>query len=229
MKYDNPELREQLAAEYVLGTMPVLVRRRFERLLAADPELARVVEDWTERFGPIDGASLTEEPPARVWHEVERRLALQPTPEARPGWFGSLVFWRTATLAAAAMAAAVILYVSVLAPPAPTMVVAILTDDNGDPSWVALDGGRGGDIAVAPIRTVALDAAHAFELWAIAGGTPHPLGLLAAEPGHPLVVQASLVPAGGALAISIEPAGGSTTGLPTGPVRYKGTVLPRTP
>ena len=43
---------------------------------------------------------------------------------------------------------------------------------------------RGGDVAVSPIRTVALDAAHAFELWAIAGGTPHALGLLAAEPGH---------------------------------------------
>jgi anti-sigma-K factor RskA len=229
MKYDSPELREQLAAEYVLGTMPVLVRRRFERLLATDPELTRVVENWTARLGPIDEESLIEEPPARVWHEVERRLALHPASEARPGWFASLAFWRAATLAAAAMAAAVILYVAVLAPPTPPTVVAILNDDNGDPSWIALGAARGGDVAVSPIRTVALDAAHAFELWAIAGGTPHALGLLAAEPGRPLVVQAALVPAGGVLAISVEPAGGSTTGLPTGPVPYKGTVLPRAP
>jgi anti-sigma-K factor RskA len=41
------------------------------------------------------------------------------------------------------------------------------------------------------------------------------------------MVQASLAPAGAVLAISVEPAGGSPTGQPTGPVRYKGEVLPR--
>ena len=82
-------------------------------------------------------------------------------------------------------------------------------------------------ISVAPIHQVAIDAAHAFELWAIAGGQPRPLGLLAAEPGRPLTVEASLLPAAGdTLAVSIEPAGGSPSGLPTGPVRYKGNVLP---
>ena len=73
---------------------------------------------------------------------------------------------------------------------------------------------------------MAIDAAHAFELWVIAGGKPSPLGLLTPEPGHALMVQASLVPPGGVLAISVEPSGGSPTGLPTGPVPYKGAVLP---
>jgi anti-sigma-K factor RskA len=229
MKYDSPELREQLAAEYVLGTMPVLVRRRFERLLAADPELRQAVEDWTARFGPIDRAAVAQEPPARIWRAVERRLALRPQAAAVPGWFGSLAFWRGATLAAAALAAVAILYVAVGAPPSPTNVVAILSDDQGNPGWIALGGARGDEIAVAPIGKVAVDAAHAFELWAIAEGQPHPLGLLVPEPGHKLMVQAALVPAGGVLAVSVEPTGGSPTGLPTGPVRYKGSILPREP
>jgi anti-sigma-K factor RskA len=226
MKYDNPELREQLAAEYVLGTMPVLVRRRFERLLATDPELRQVVENWTARFEPIDYAAAAEEPPARIWRAVERRLALPSAPATtRPTWWGSLAFWRGATLAAAALAAAAIVYVAVRTPPAPTNVVAILSDDKGDPGWIALRGERNAEIEVAPIRKVAGDAAHAFELWAIAKGPPRPLGLLPPEPGHKLMVQASLVPPGSVLAVSIEPTGGSPTGLPTGPVRYKGNVL----
>lgn len=229
MRYDSPELREALAAEYVLGTMPVLVRRRFERLLIADPELRRTVEGWHERFDPIDYGAPAQEPPARVWRAVEQRLALPRQREARPGWLGSLAFWRGATLAAAALAAAVILYVAVRPAPAPTAVVAILSDDKGEPGWVALENGRGGNIEIAPVRSLALDAAHDFELWAIAGGTPHPLGLLPPDPGHPLAVQASLVPANGVLAVSLEPAGGSQTGLPTGPVQYKGAVLPRAP
>jgi anti-sigma-K factor RskA len=227
MRYDSPELREQLAAEYMLGTMPVLVRRRFERLLAGDPELRRTVEDWNERFDPIDLEDGEEEPPAHVWRAVERRLALPPEAPPRPGWLSSLAFWRGATLAAAALAAAVILYVEVRPSPAPPNVVAILSDDKGDPAWIALSAAHGGDVDVAPIRSVAIDAAHAFELWAIEDGKPHPLGLLAPQPGRPLTVQASVVPADGVLAISLEPSGGSPTGLPTGPVQYKGAVLPR--
>ncbi|HTW53380.1 MAG TPA: anti-sigma factor [Stellaceae bacterium] len=226
MRYDDAELREKLAAEYVLGTMPALVRRRFERLLAADPKLRREVEDWHARFDPIDHGAPVREPPARVWRAVERRLALpRDSAVARPGWLGSLAFWRGATLSATALAAAVILYVAVRPAPSPATVVAILTDDTGAPGWVALGNGRGGSVEVAPVHQVALDAAHAFELWAIAGGTPHPLGLLQPEPGHPLAVEAGLVPAKGMLAISLEPAGGSPTGLPTGPVQYKGKVL----
>jgi anti-sigma-K factor RskA len=229
MKYGSPELREQLAADYVLGTMPLLARRRFERLLASDLELRRVVEAWTDRFGPIDRVAAVQEPPARVWRAVERRLGLPPAATAaRARWFNSLAFWRGATCAAAAIAAMAIAYVAVRAPPTPTNVVAILSDDQGDPGWIA-QSGAGGEVAVVPIRKIAVDAAHAFELWAIAGGPPHSLGLLPAEPGRKLTVQASLLPASGVLAVSIEPAGGSPTGLPTGPVPYKGKLLPREP
>ncbi len=57
MRYDSPELREQLAAQYVLGTMPVRARRRFERLITADPALARMVGDWADRLAPLDSAA----------------------------------------------------------------------------------------------------------------------------------------------------------------------------
>jgi anti-sigma-K factor RskA len=231
MKYDSPDLREQLAAEYVLGTMPVRVRRRFERLLTSDPGLRRAVEDWNARFGPIDRAAAAQEPPARIWRAVERRLALPSATAAieTPGWFGSLAFWRGATFAAAALAAAAIFYIAVSAPLTPTKVIAILSDDKGDLGWIALGGPHGDEIAVAPVHEVPVDTAHAFELWAISKGPPQPLGLLPSEPGQKLMVQASLVPAEGVLAVSVEPAGGSPTGLPTGPVRYKGNVLAREP
>ncbi|HTQ34812.1 MAG TPA: anti-sigma factor [Stellaceae bacterium] len=229
MRYDTPELRERLAAEYVVGTMPTLVRRRFERLMASDAALRREVDDWLARFHPLDQATDAVEPPARVWRSVERQLDLAPAPAPQQlGWFASLAFWRATAFAAAALAAAAIIYVAVGTSPVRTAtVVAILSDDKGAPGWVALAGGHDSDIAVAPIRKVALDAAHAFELWAIAGGKPHSLGLLTPEPDRPLLVAASQVPASAVLAISLEPAGGSPSGLPTGPVEYKGAVLAR--
>ena len=244
MRYDSPELREQLAAEYVLGTLPHLVRRRFERLLADDVALSRMVGDWHARLDPLDAVTAEQEPPARVWQAIERRLELPPVKAAeRQNWFTSLAFWRCATFAAAAVAALAFVYIAVRPAPSPTAtVVAVLSDDKGEARWIALSGARGGDISVAPIgpvesndaggttRSLVASTPHAFQLWAIAGGKPRSLGLLTPEPGHPLMVQASLVPPGSILAVSIEPPGGSTTGQPTGPVPYKGnTTLPANP
>jgi anti-sigma-K factor RskA len=85
---------------------------------------------------------------------------------------------------------------------------------------------RAGDVAIDPVRSQDLSAQKSFELWAIAGGPPKPLGLVSATPGKPLVVPASAVGAAGTvLAVSLEPEGGSPTGLPTGPVLFQGKVL----
>lgn len=49
MKYDNDELRNKLAGEYVLGTLHGYARARFESLLKYDANLRRIVADWSNR------------------------------------------------------------------------------------------------------------------------------------------------------------------------------------
>ncbi len=61
-----------------------------------------------------------------------------------------------------------------------------------------------------------------------AGGTPHSLGLLANHGGTALTLTAdnrARIAAGATLAVSLEPLGGSPTGLPTGPVVATGALL----
>ncbi|MGH7095378.1 MAG: anti-sigma factor [Stellaceae bacterium] len=227
MRYDDPELRRRLAAEYVIGTMPSRARHRFERLAAADRVLADLVADWETRFAPLDDTTLPASPPARIWRAVERRIAgpVATSPQAT-GWLASLGSWRAATGFAVAAGAVLAVYVALApVPPAP-LVVAILSDHSGTPEWIALTGPRRGEVSIAALGPVTGSTGHAFELWAIAGGPPRALGLLTPERGHPLLIAAAAVPLSGAtLAVSREPPGGSPTGQPTGPVLYQGKVL----
>jgi anti-sigma-K factor RskA len=234
MRYEDPELREQLAAEYVLGTMPRRSRRRFERLMAGDPALARTVAAWADRLAPLDATALAEEPPARVWRAVEAQIAADAAPPAPAhAWFGSLAFWRGLAVAACAAAAALIIYITAFpgrtGPPIPA-VVAVLADQSGEPSWIAIAGPQKGEVSVSAVRPQAEDTRHSLELWSIAGGAPRPLGLLQSQSGNAAIIRAvQLPPPGDLLAVSLEPQGGSPTGLPTGPVLSRGKVLLRPP
>src|SRR5579884_532698 len=188
MRYDDPGLRDLLAAEYVLGTMPHRARLRFERIMNQDPALAELVGAWAEHFSAIDRATSAEEPPARVWRAIEARIAASEATASAQSATGlvqplraAVRFWRGFAVAASAVAAALIIYVAVFltgpAPQAPR-VIAVLADHSGAPYWITTAGPRRGEIAVAALRPITGGAGHSFELWGIAGGTPRPLGLL---------------------------------------------------
>jgi anti-sigma-K factor RskA len=234
MRYDDPELRERLAAEYVLGTLPSRSRRRFERLMAEDPALARVVAAWADRLAAIDTATAAEEPPARVWRAVAARTAADAAPPLpAPTGFGLLAFWRGLAIAACAATAALIIYIAAFprpsGPPAPT-VVAVLADQSGDPNWIAMAGPQQGEVSISAVRPRAVDTKHSFELWGIAGGTPRSLGLVSPQSGKAAIIRAAqLPPPGDVPAVSLEPPGGSPTGVATGPVLSQGKVLVRPP
>jgi anti-sigma-K factor RskA len=233
MRYDSPELRERLAAEYVLGTMPLRARRRFERLMAGDHELMQRVGLWADRLLPLDEAVAAEEPTVRVWQAIESRVrgrtVSPPLPAPTPIGFGALVFWRGAAIAAGAAAAALAaaLYIALSAGPTPApVVVAVLAGPGGEPGWVAVRGPKPGEVSFSAVAPKVESKPRAFELWGIAGPVPHSLGLLPQIAGTALGLRASqLPPAGSVLAVSVEPPGGSATGLPTGPVVYQGKVL----
>jgi len=225
MRYDDPELRDRLTGEYVLGTMPSRARRRFERLMRDDATLTAMVGAWEARLAPLDDATEAVAAPERVWRVIDRRVGPGAPAPVRPRWNG-LAFWRGLVAGAVGVCAALILYLALAPTPPEARIVAVLADDGGQPSWVALTGPGRGQISVSAIRTLADDPTHSFQLWGLAGGAPRPLGLLHAASGQPLSVAAADIPAtGGALAVSREPPGGSPTGAPTGPVLYQGKVL----
>jgi anti-sigma-K factor RskA len=230
MKYTDPALRDKLAGEYVLGTLHGRARQRFERLLLEDAGLQTVVAGWESRLNPLAEMLQPVQPPERVWKQIQLRTGL--LREAKPRLWNRLDFWRPLALTASALAAALILYVGVaLMPQAPELnYVAVLSDNEAKAAWVANSVGRT-SLVIHPLASRTIPAGKALELWVIASKdqAPRSLGLLP-EAGSKTVslpepLRRAMTP-GAALAISLEPAGGSPTGLPTGPVLYQGGWMP---
>jgi len=219
---DKPELRERLAAEYALGTLRGRARDRLRRWLREDAELALAVAAWEARLAPLVQAIEPVEPPARIWREVEKRLDFRNT----------LSFWKTLGLIASGAAAALIA-VAVLLPPQraaiPALYIAVLSDPKTNQPVLVASAGRADKV----LRVSTLDPAihvsgRSLELWALPrSGVPRSLGLVSPEKAVLKLVAAADQSLGDvpALAVSLEPPGGSPTGQPTGPVLYSGPCV----
>lgn len=234
MRYDRPERRELLAADYVLGTLRGGARHRFERLMRRDPDVQEEVARWELRLGPLAAAVPPEKPPARVWRAVLREITPELAREARvrSSSRAVLAFWRGFGLAAAGLAVALALYIVItpVVPPGGAEAVALLSDDAGRASFlVEIESGR--RVALRALAVEKAAAGRDYELWLLpkGGGAPHSLGVIPGAGRATLAVSsdnAALLPDAAALAVSLEPAGGSTTGAPTGPVLFKGAIHP---
>ena len=69
-------------------------------------------------------------------------------------------------------------------------------------------------------------AGHSLELWYIGGGhAPRSMGLVGDVAAHAAIPAGADADGGATFAVSVEPAGGSRTGSPTGAVLYSGQLV----
>lgn len=231
MDYSRPALADRLAAEYALGTLRGPARRRFETLLQAHPALRAAVRDWHDRLMPLAASVKPVQPSRAVWQGVEKTLfanaSQNPPPPVLP-WWKRLGVWQA--MASFATIAAIGLGV-LLSQPQPTQPpIVIVMNANPEAagvvqaSFVASVSADGKTLVLKPLNAVALDASRALELWAVPGqGAPRSLGLVSPQTAT-TVLRTQLLKDTAAFAVSLEPAGGSPTGAPTGPILSVGKL-----
>lgn len=228
-----------LAAEHALGLADAAAR------VEADPAFAAAVETWRARLLPMMGAAETP-PPPELWAKIAGAIPAAVDAPAPPA--PRTDRWRIATFVASAAAAVLALLLVMrpggegpVAPPAPTpvatapaapapaephiMVAALMPEAGNSMVSVTFDD-KAGQMTVMPMR---MDAGgKSPELWMIpADGKPRSLGVIPEKKAATMRVapaHRAMLGAGVMLAVSLEPAGGSPTGLPTGPVVMKGKM-----
>jgi anti-sigma-K factor RskA len=214
---------DSLAGEYVLGVLDAQEMAAVRRQAEADAALAADIAAWEARLAPLAALAAPVAPPAALWRRIEASADGRDRILTR-AWRNAAV-WRGATAASLALAAALAI-LAVIPRATPVMLVAL--DPAGGPASSFLARvNPDGTLQVRALGAIAVPGDRDMEVWALAAGAarPVPLGLLTQAGGRMPV--GSLAAPGTQILVSLEPKGGSPTGLPTGPVLYGGrmTVL----
>ncbi|WP_136634914.1 anti-sigma factor [Pseudooceanicola onchidii] len=213
-----------LAAEYVLGLLSPADMRGVEDRLGGDAALRSEVAQWQETFVTFTDPIPEVTPPEHLWPAITRDLDTPVT--TRPRRFGLGVLGYALGGVLAAGLAWVAFDSGVMRPAAPEYQARIAAEDDSLVFEAAFDADTG-QLAL-QYRTGGHAPGTSLEFWLIAEGQA-PVSVIVWPDGSqaetvelPSDLTGQLT--GAVLAISEEPAGGSPTGQPTGPVRAVGPL-----
>ena len=250
MNSDDPEWEILQAGEYVLGTLDDESVREINERLQHDTTLQRLVLEWEERLQPLAYSVKPVTPPREVWLWLSDQLgqrvsAFVEPPKRYPTvsefdpnrrskrrqtrsklvawqWIGSLAMAACAVLAVA-------LWQVQREPGTETFdVVSVVSSEDVGALWVVNASLESKRLRITAIAPPEINEDQDHQLWMVLPNDAgvQSLGILPKSSSTTVTVD---VPAMAndavALAVSLEPAGGSPEAVPTGPVLYQGAFL----
>ena len=222
---------EVLAGEYVLGVLSLQDRKVVEERMRHDRPFAAIVSRWETNLSSFNDEYEGVAPNRETFKQIEARLFgdVAKAPSFSQGIWNSAVFWRSLAFACIVVAVSAVVFASgvVPQPQGPTPLVAELSGQNSGINLLASYEVQSGRVKIVPVATGKPEE-KSLELWLVPGsGTPRSLGVFQPGESGELVIPADLrnhVADGATLAVSLEPFGGSPTGLVTGPVIASGPL-----
>lgn len=224
---------DRLAGEYVLGLLSDEERTLFEDALSEDDEARRALREARERFLELDVTAPAVPAPSMLWEKIETSLdrpvkaereAVIPFSPRRPP---RGPFWRGfATAAAAASVLALIgfgaLWTAFTA--AKPELIVVLLDSRSQPGAI-VEAFAGQRVRVVPLERFDIPEGKTLQVWTLPDKETGPvsLGLLQGSAATEFTGANLPPPRPDQLyEITLEQAGGSPTGKPTGPIVAKG-------
>lgn len=220
----------ELADEYVLGLLNPDEILQVEAEISRNEELRHGVARSRERFLALD----TSIPPMivdeRVWEAVQNQLPDGPAAEIRTvrsdndNKYG-VNPWRFAALSASA--ASILLAIGLgwsLTRTVEPVVIAVLLDDTGGVQAIVEDFGNE-NARVRLLNNVEIPSGKTIQVWTLPSKEMGPVSMGLLEGAHSARLKGPdlPLPRGEQLyELTLEPAGGSPTGRPTGPILSKG-------
>jgi anti-sigma-K factor RskA len=229
---------DMLAAEYVLGTLDAAERSAVAARRQREPALAAAIEAWEGRMSPLNELVPPVDPPPVLFDQIMQRLD---GPEAGGADVIALrrrlALWRRAAIAASAVAAALVAVIGVREAQwrdVPQSYVGVFQKDDVSPAFLLTIDIEKRQLTVRPVAAKPVPG-RSYQLWIASdrlGTSPRSLGVINdQEFGEVRRVLASYEPdllQKATFGVSLEPAGGSPTGVPTSPALHT-KLYPATP
>lgn len=234
MNYLIEARRNALAAEFVLGTMRGGARRRYQELMMQHQLIRETTWIWEQYINVLGHKLKPKAPSVEVWQKVSQRLGFQDknnviddfdslksselkADNVTPLPVKGMRFWQSlaglATAASIILAVALVSFQNIEVPP---VQFAVVQSEKAEALWlieVSED-----NIKVKATNKLTEQKQNDYELWFVAadGRAPVSLGLLP-QNGELNLVKSELFGRVelAALAVSLEPVGGSPNGVPT--------------
>ncbi|MPR02293.1 RNA polymerase subunit sigma-70 [Pseudomonas sp. MAFF 212408] len=216
---------DELASEYVLGTLAPEQRAEVEHRLKHDVALRAAVDAWEQRLLPLTALAEPVAPSAQLWRRIEGNLAGKQT---GPAWWNLLAVWRG--LAGAGLLTSVLLAALLLTRPPtsePSFVVVLVAPQSQAPGWV-IQASTAQKIQLIPLGVMHVPADKALQFWTKGDGWQGPVSLGLVTPGQTLSVPLDRLPPltqNQLFELTLEDPNGSPTGKPTGPIQAIGRAV----
>jgi len=224
----DQERFEDLKDVYVLGALPEEERLEFERYLVAHPDLQGEIEELSTVAGLLALSVWEQEPPPGLRHKIMATVEAAHPDTSRRSWLAGL--WDAVGVRDLALAAAAVLVVGLFSwgvllqgevRDLQGRVQSLQSQPQG-PQTIALGGAGTEQGARAELVTLKGDRAvlvaenmppapegKTYQIWVIKGDTPKPSGLFEPRGDSVAVVVENPVEGAEAVAVTIEPEGGS--------------------
>ncbi|VVP65479.1 hypothetical protein PS918_00129 [Pseudomonas fluorescens] len=230
---ETPQARDELASEYVLGTLSAERRIEVQQRLQHDVQLRTAIDTWESRLLGLTELAEPQTPSAHLWQRIERSVnALGRAPatanaEPSVAWWNRLPLWRSLT--GAGLAATVLLGTMLLTqtPVKPSYLVVLVAPQDKAPGWV-IQASNPREIQLIPLGVVEVPADKALEFWTKAEGWQGPVSLGLVKPGQTLKVPLDKLPPlepNQLFELTLENPSGSPIGKPTGPIQFIGRAV----
>ncbi len=230
----NERPLEERIDEVVIGLADEAECARIERMAAEDITVARMLDQARKRFGELDDTARPEALPDDMWARISGRLeTVEPEPAIvrdpdvvpfrRPDNAPRAMSWATIGSLAASVVLAIALAWTLFSQKDPA-VIAVLINDAGEPVAV-VEGSVDNTTLITLLGPTTVPEGRIMQVWTKPDedGPPVSLGVLSRPTSTRLEVENLPAPSANQLyEITFEQAGGSPTGLPTGPIHGKG-------
>jgi RNA polymerase sigma factor (sigma-70 family) len=191
---------DQLAGEYVLGTLHAEQRREVQTHQALEPALREAVQRWEARLLPLTRLAPPESPSAQLWARIEASLNAKAQAQAQA-----------------------------LAEPLATprfMVLPVRPQDKA-PGWM-VQASSSRQVNLIPLAVTEVPADKVLQLWTKADGWSGPVSLGLVKPGQSIQIALDKLPPlqpKQLFELTLEPPNGSPLNKPTGPIQYIGPAV----